>query len=315
MADHPANIRSGPVDLTGLYAVDILHAELHGYGMAAVVAYNALRLASGAGGVQDVQRVRALHRDTVSGFGICQQPVPVKIAPVFKRGLQDIPLIDNHPLHLMLGFVQCRIDNLHIVDHPVDFLARAGGKDELGLGVINTDGKFMSRKAPEDHGVDSAQPRTGQHGYYGLRDHGHVDNDCIAFLYPLCFEHAGKSGHAVQQLRIGDGFFGIRYRRVIKNGRLIAPSVGYMVVERQVGSVQLAALVPAVEAVFVLEGNIGRFFKPVDGVRLSFPESRGVRHAVVVEFLISHNGFCLQGAQGLPKNRELASGEAIEMVS
>lgn len=88
-----------------------------------------------------------------------------------------------------------------------------------------------------------------------------------------------------------------------------------MVVQCQVGSVQFVVFVLVVEVVFVFEGNIGWFFKLVNGVCLSFLESCGVCYVVVVEFLISYNGFCLQGVQGLFKNRELASVEVIEMVS
>ena len=48
--------------------------------MAAVVADDALRLARGAGGVEDVQRVGRFDRDTADGIRAGHRVVPVDVA-------------------------------------------------------------------------------------------------------------------------------------------------------------------------------------------------------------------------------------------
>ncbi len=54
MADDPADVRRGPVDLARLDAVDVLHGPVQRDRVAAVVADDALRLAGRAGRVKQV---------------------------------------------------------------------------------------------------------------------------------------------------------------------------------------------------------------------------------------------------------------------
>ena len=60
MAHDPAHVRSRPVHVAGLDAVDVLHAPAERHRVAAVVAHHALGLARRARGIEDVERVGCL---------------------------------------------------------------------------------------------------------------------------------------------------------------------------------------------------------------------------------------------------------------
>ena len=63
VADHPADVGGGPERLAGIDVVVVLHGPLERHHVPAVVAHDALGLAGGAGGVEDVERIGGLDRD------------------------------------------------------------------------------------------------------------------------------------------------------------------------------------------------------------------------------------------------------------
>ena len=56
--------------------------------------------------------------------------------------------------------------------------------DDLRLRVVDPRGQLVRGEAAEDHRVDGAEPRAGQHRDDGLRHHRHVDDDPVALADP-----------------------------------------------------------------------------------------------------------------------------------
>ncbi len=105
---------------------------------------------------------------------------------------------------------------------PVAFDPAGSRNNELRSGIIDAVGKFIGRKTAEDHRMDRANARTGEHGNDRLRHHGHVDDDPVTLLNPLPRKHAGKSGHLIKQLAVGERLDDSRHRTVIDERRLFA---------------------------------------------------------------------------------------------
>ncbi len=104
MADDPADIRGRPVHIAGLDVVDVLHGPLERHQMAAIVADHALRLAGGAGGVEDVERIGRGDGHAIGGRGArhCLRPVDVVAGLQVARPLRAL----QHDGRRRLGFGQ-----------------------------------------------------------------------------------------------------------------------------------------------------------------------------------------------------------------
>ena len=74
VADHPADVGRRPIDFARRDAIDVLHRPFERDHVAAIVADDALGLAGGSGGIEDVERVGGGHRDT--GLGAARRPAP-----------------------------------------------------------------------------------------------------------------------------------------------------------------------------------------------------------------------------------------------
>ena len=95
MADHPADVRGGPVHIARVRVVDVRHGPLQRHRVAAIVADHALRLAGGARGVENIERVCRLHRHRGQRFGPFMRRMPFQVTPGDKVRLQRFALIDN----------------------------------------------------------------------------------------------------------------------------------------------------------------------------------------------------------------------------
>ena len=179
------------------------------------------------------------------------------------------------------------VDAAHPLDGGVDVglerhLAAAAqalvrGDDELGLAALDAAGERVGREAAEHHRMDGAEPRAGEHGIGGFRDHRQVDGDAVAFLDAAVAQHVGEAAHLVVQLAIGDE---LRFRRVVTlpDDRHLVGAGGEVPVDAVVGGVGGAVLEPFDRDVArrerdVLDALVRRH--PMDALAVLAPE--GIR--------------------------------------
>ena len=82
--------------------------------------------------------------------------------------------------------------------------ALVGGDQHRRFAVLNAPDQGFRREAAEDHGMDRADPRAGEHRVGRLGDHRHVDRDPVALLDPASLQHIGEPAHVLVHLGIGD---------------------------------------------------------------------------------------------------------------
>ncbi len=70
----------------------------------------------------------------------------------------------------------------------------------------------MSGETTENHGMDGAEPGTGEHGDGGLRNHRHVNDDPVAFFDAPGPQCAGKPRDFIAKFVVGECLLGVGYR-------------------------------------------------------------------------------------------------------
>ena len=119
----------------------------------------------------------------------------------------------HHQHRLHRNLVQRRVD----IGFQRHALAAAqplvGGDDDVGLRVLDAARKRLRREAGEDHGMNGADARAGEHGVGRFRDHRQVDGDAVAILDAMLFQHIGEAADLLVQLTIGD---------MARDGRVVA---------------------------------------------------------------------------------------------
>ena len=126
------------------------------------------------------------------------------VAPGDEVRVQLRPLQDQAGFRLG-GAKRNRLVEQRLVGHdPAGFDAAAGGKNHLGLGVVQPSREFGCRKAAEHHGVDRPDAGAGQHRDRRFRHHRHIEDDTVAGADAEIPQHGGKRAHLREQLRIGD---------------------------------------------------------------------------------------------------------------
>ena len=121
MAHHPTHIRGRPIDVTRLDVEYVGQAPAKSDSMTTVIPNYPFGYGSSARGVQDVEGVGGLHRDTVGGVrGVCEL-IPVDIPTSHHGGRRLGSLVDYAPVGLMAGNLEGRVEQRLVLDHPVDF--------------------------------------------------------------------------------------------------------------------------------------------------------------------------------------------------
>ena len=277
MADHPAHVRGGPVDLAGIDVVDRLHRPLQRHGVAAVVAHHALGLAGGAGGVEDIEGIGGGQRHAVVGLGRLHGLGPVEVAARGQPARRLGALEDDAVVGLVRGLLDGAVQERQILDDTAA-LDAAGRRDHgFGFGVVDAYRQLVGGKAAEDHGMDRPQPGTAQHGDQGFGHHGHVDHHPVALGYALAGQDPGKARHLILQLGVGqrpDGVAGDG--TVVNDCRLVAAAGFDVAVDGVVAGVELAPREPAIEGRIAGVQHLVPAPGPVDVLGRGGPEGVGI---------------------------------------
>ena len=291
MAHHPAHIRGRPEDFAGINAVEILHGPFERDHMAAVVAHHALGNARGAGGVEHIERIGGLQRHAIGALarraGGLHAGAPIVIAARDHGGLRLLALQQQHRVRLDAGEADGLIEQ-GLIGHQTARLDAAGRREDgLGSGVVDARRQFLGGETAEDHGVDGADARAGQHGEERLGDHGRIDDDPVALADAQIHQHGGERADLVEQLRIGDAPLGACQGAVIDDGVLRPAPARHMAIHRIPAGVAFRVRKPmAVNPGLFVENTSGRR-DPVDLAGRFGPESFGIPLPFSIYFAIT----------------------------
>ncbi len=239
---------------------------------------HALRLAGGAGGVKDEERVFRIHRFRIAGrFDACDFLMIPEIAA-------------RSPVHLAAGTAHGEnlVDHDILLGRNVDggigvFLQRnrlaaahafVGRDDESGFAVDDTTGKRFRREAGKDDRVHSADARAGQHRIGRFRDHRQIDRDAVALLHAVLLQHIGEAADILMQFAIGDLLVDIGIVAFPDDGDLITTAL-QVAVDTVIGNVGNAVLIPFDGYIAVEIGvlDLGERLEPVDAPSVLRPEA------------------------------------------
>jgi hypothetical protein len=95
--------------------------------------------------------------------------------------------------------------------------------------------------------MDGSDTRTGQHRHSRFSDHGHVDQDAIAFFNALFLENAGKLGDFIPEFIVGVFCNGVSNRTVVDQGKLLSPPLINVIIQCVVACIDLASREPPVK--------------------------------------------------------------------
>ena len=281
VADHPADIRSGPIHVAGFGVVDVFHGPHQRDGVPAVVADDSLRPARRARGVEHVQRVGGGDGHRVDGLGVGHHLVPVEVAAGQRFARPLVALHDDAGRRCVLGDVEGGVDHRLVVDGAGRLDAAGRRDDGGGLRVVDAGRQFARREAAEHHRVHGAQPRARQHRDDGLGDHRHVDDDAVALVHAEAAQHAGEARRLVEQFAVGVGALRVGHRRVVDQRGLVAAAGLDVAVQRVGAGVEFPVGEPAVERRVRVVEDLLRLPRPGHRAGGVGPEGRRVGDAGV----------------------------------
>jgi hypothetical protein len=277
VAGDPAGVGGAPVAVLVLDVEDVLQGRVDAGHVAAVGVDQALGLPGGAGGVEDEERIVALHHlrgaDGLRQGQLHELVVPV-VAPRLHPDLVGRALDDDHRFHRG-GVLDRVVDDLLELDDLAVHEAAVGGEDHARLRVLDSLLQRVHAEAAIDHRVDGADLRGRQHGDHDLRDAGHVDGDPVALANAHGLEHVGELADvAVERVvRVGPDVALLAHPH---QRQLVAPPGLLVPVERVVDDVALRAGEPLVEGLLGVVEHLVPLPVPLELLGLGRPEAEQV---------------------------------------
>ena len=247
MADNPADIGCGPIDVAGIDVIDVRHRPLQRHRMAAIVAHHPLRLAGGSRSIEDIERIGRPDRHRRHLIDTIMGGVPFKIAPGHQIGRQRLTLVDHAGCRLVRRQFDRLVKERLVGDNPVRLMPAGRADNGFRGRIVDALGKFGRGKAAKDNRMHRAKTRASQHRHDSFGDHRHVDDHPVTGADAKPLQHAGKSRRSGLQLGIGQGRGAAGDRRVIDDRLLLAPPGGDMPVDGIVTGVHFAIREPAMK--------------------------------------------------------------------
>ena len=248
VAGDPADVGRAPEHVGRLPVEGPLHGLRGPQQIAAGAVLHALRLAGGAGRVQDEERMFGADPFGRAGCRfVGGQLVHPRIAAFGPADLATGAAIHDHAVHRVAAAHRERLvrDALQR-QRPAAAHLLVGGNQRNGADVDDPLVQRLRREAAEHDRVRRADARAGLHRDDALDRHRHVDHDAIALLHAAFFQRVREARHAREQVFVRD----LRDGAVVgledhRDARAVA---GFDVtVEAVVRRVQFAVLEPRVE--------------------------------------------------------------------
>jgi hypothetical protein len=248
---------------------------------------DALRLAGGAAGVQQIEEILGVHRLGRTRDGIValvpHQVLQADVAALGPRHVRPGARGHHDVLHgrrPLQGLVGVPLEG-HALAAPPPLVL---GDQHLAPHVVQPIGQGLGGEPAEDHGVGRSQPRAGQHGHGERGDHPHVDPDGGALADPDRAEPVGQTDHLVPETSVGDRL-GVALRLTLPVVGHPVPEAGSDVaVDAVVGDVELPALKPPYPGRVPGQDPAPRL-EPVQLLRLPGPEPLEVGGGLSVDVL------------------------------
>ena len=271
----PTHVRSGPKHITGLNVIDVFHGPVHCHQMPACVAHNALGRAGRPAGIQDIGGVVAFNGKTRGRLGALLKRVPIQI--MWPQIAAQLLALQNHAgFWLVGGTVDGRIKQWFISDCLAAFDTTGRSYDAFGLGVINAYGQFVGRKTAKHNRVDRPDASARQHCHNRFGNHGHVNQNAVAFAHALGCQTACKTSNFVAQLGIRQSTLAACDGAVVNDCRLIAAPCVHVAVNGVVTCVHQTVAEPLIHRRVFGKQRFGWGAVPCDLLGSAHPECFGV---------------------------------------
>ena len=298
VARDPADIRRAPVNVALAIVEDEFMGERGVDEIAAGRVQHALGLSGRTRGVENEERVFRAHLGVgaVGGDACGLVLVPEVAAPrhvdIRARARDDNDGLDGNLL-------QRRVDIAFQRNALAAAQAFIRGDDDCGLRVLDAAGERVRREPAEDHRMNGADARAGQHREGGLGNHRQIDGDAIVLPHAMLLEHIGEAADLLVQLGVSDV---ARLRRIVAlpDDRGLIGAFGQMPVDAIHRDICRAVLEPADRDIVRVEARMLHFrerLDPVDALRLLAPESFRVCEGALVKHAIF---FVVDPRGGLP---------------
>ncbi|MNS51654.1 hypothetical protein D3C72_843440 [compost metagenome] len=291
MAHGPADVGGGEHHLPGLAVEHGLHRLRHRHRIATDIALHALRLAGGAGGVQQVAglaRLQPLHRH-IGLPDLRTQAGVLDITP-FDAGLGRIQPArhDQHMRRRIAGFGAGGIDHRLVRNELAATHAGIGSDQQLRLGIVDAQREVVRGETTEHHRMHRTDTCTGKHGEHGLCHVRHVDHHTIPVADTKVFQYGGEVVHFAIQLAIGDFAGAVGFGGDGDQCELVR-AVGQMPVDGVVAEVGFATDEPAPEWRVAVVEHLLRRLVPMDALGFLAPECLRLVDRTAVGFLVVHD--------------------------
>ncbi len=280
---HPADIGGAPIDIAVVIIEDVLMRHRGEDEIAASGVQYPLWLAGRARGVEDKEGILGAHllRRTVARD---------------RRGglvIPDVAALDPTDIAAGMAHDDDRRDRWTVHQRRIGvglerYLAAAaqplvGGDQNVRIAVLDAAHQAVRREAAEDHRMDGADTRAGEHRVSDLGDHWQVDGDAVAPLDAARLQDVGEAADILVQLGIADVALLVGAVAFPDDRRLVGTR-RQMAVDAVVAGVERAVLVPAdldvAREVGVLDPRVG--LHPVQALAFLAPELLGVAHRLLV---------------------------------
>jgi hypothetical protein len=233
------------VDVVGLAVED----RREGVGRLHQIAFGGmqdpLRLAGGAGGVRDEERVLTVEGERhVLRRGIGRRLMPPHGPAVDPGDLLPRAPDDQHVTHLraaLQGGVHRGLEG----GGRTAPVATVGGDHHHGVEVQDPAAQRVGAEATEDDRVRRTDPGAGQHGDHGLGNHRQVDDHPVVGPDAEPLERVGRAAHVLAELPVGDRPLVAGLADEVQGP--VAVPVLHMLVDTVVGHVEAAVDEPARE--------------------------------------------------------------------
>ena len=135
------------------------------------------------------------------GIDLLEFVMPPDIATSAKGNLVVGPAEDDDLLNRCLAS-QCQIDIVFERNDRPTAVAAIGGDKASCPAVSDTIAYTFGAESPENNRVNRSDTGTGQHGYGGLGNEWHVDDNPVTFFHLVAFEYVGEEADLSLELAI-----------------------------------------------------------------------------------------------------------------
>ena len=245
VASDPADVGGTPEQVVFLQIEHPLRGLHRAEQIAAGAVLDAFRLAGGAGGVEQEQRVFGIDEHRIAGrWHVGRQFVPPQIAAGGHRDAVRRALGDDHLLDQRAAQGQRFVDGLLQLDEIAAALVAVGGDHHAGTGVLDAVAQCRGREAAKHHRVGQAQTGAGLHRDHRFDRMRQVQHHAVALDQAETLQRIGELADLGVQFAIRV-IAGVTFFAFVADGDLVATArqVTVQTVDRRV---ERAVVEPAV---------------------------------------------------------------------